>query len=297
MVRIASFNVENLFARYRFRKNFDPLNEDGFSINNLAFSIYNETAKKLTAKAIKEVNADIIALQEVDNLKVLDKFTSQYLGGMGYKYRILIDAHDPRNIDVAIISKYPITSIQTYRHLRNKNNTASLFSRDCLEVDFNINDKPLTIYVNHFKSMMGGRKETKKRREEQVEAVSTIIENRWGSEDYKGNYAVVGDFNDYLDIDTSLSKLFNSPGLIDVSTRINEDERWTHFWAGGNEYHQLDFILLSPDLANKNPSAPQVLRKGLPYRAEKYIGDRYDFVGESNPKASDHCPIYMDLAL
>ena len=109
-VRIATFNVENLLARYRFKDNFDPAGEDGFSINNLAFSLYNDEEKRLTAKAIKAVDADIICLQEVENLEVLERFNSRYLGGKKekkYKYRMLIDSHDPRRIDVAVLSRYP----------------------------------------------------------------------------------------------------------------------------------------------------------------------------------------------
>ena len=106
MIRIATFNVENLFARYRFRRNFNPTAGDGFSINNLAFDIYDETAKQITGKAIKKTNADVIALQEVENLKVLDAFNSRYLGGENYKHRLLIDAFDPRNIDVALLSLF-----------------------------------------------------------------------------------------------------------------------------------------------------------------------------------------------
>jgi len=297
MIRLATFNVENLFARYRFRRNFNPVDNDGFSINNLAFSINDETAKQITAKAIKEVDADILALQEVDNLKVLDRFVSKYLGGMKYKHRILIDAFDPRNIDVALVSKYPILSVKTYRSERNQRNTASLFSRDCLEVDISVNGKTITVYVNHFKSMMGGRDNTYSRRKEQADKVSSIIDSRWSANNYEGNYAVVGDFNDYLDDRSSISDLVNHQGLRDVSEGIDVANRWTHYWAGGNQYKQIDFLLLSPELEANNSAIPEIMRKGLAYRAEKYTGDRFDFVGENNPKASDHCPLYIDIDL
>lgn len=37
------------------------------------------------------------------------------------------------------------------------------------------------------------------------------------------------------------------------------------------------------------------MRKGLPYRAEDYGGPRFDGVGENEPKASDHCPVFVDI--
>lgn len=297
MTRIATFNAENVFARYRFRQNIDPLNIDGFRINDLAFDIYDETSKQITAKALIATNADIVALQEIESLPVLDRFNSLYLGGMKYKHRVLIDGFDPRKIDVAVLSRYPIEKIKTYRNERNRSNTAFVFSRDCLEVEIHVDGKPLVLYVNHFKSMMYGRLTTKPRRQEQVEKVAEIINQHWGPVNYEGNFIVLGDFNDYIDDDTSLGALIDHTGLVHVSKRIPENERWTHYWAGGNEYRQLDFLLLSKSLAENNSNRPEILRKGLAWRAEQYAGERFDFVGENHPKASDHCPIFMDLEL
>lgn len=115
-MRLATFNCENLFARYKFRKNFDPYQSDGFTINDLAFDIFDEVEKQITAKAIREVNADVIALQEIESLPILDHFNSRYLAGMGYRHRILVDSHDPRSIDVAVLSRYNIDSVRSHRH-------------------------------------------------------------------------------------------------------------------------------------------------------------------------------------
>jgi endonuclease/exonuclease/phosphatase family metal-dependent hydrolase len=296
-VSVGTFNVENLFARYRFRSNFDPTGDDGFTINNTAFDILNETAKQITAKAIRETDADILGLQEIENLKVLDRFISRYLGGKGYKHRILIDAFDPRHIDVALISRHPIVGVRTYRQERNSKKTSGLFSRDCLEVVIDVDGKHLTVYVNHFKSMIRKRNDTKARREEQVERVAKIITDNWNDTNFEGNFIVLGDFNDYIDPDTSLTKLIDHPGLVNVSDRIDTENRWTHYWAKENEYRQLDYILVSKSLAESNSNAPDIMRKGLPFRAEEYTGPRFDFVGEDNPKASDHCPLIINLNL
>ncbi|MFG0329966.1 MAG: endonuclease/exonuclease/phosphatase family protein [Phycisphaerales bacterium] len=296
-VRVATFNVENLFARYRFRSNFDPLVANGFMINDTAFDIQSDESKRITAKAIREIDADIVCLQEIENLTVLERFNSQRLGGMDYTHRMLVDSHDPRQIDVAVLSRFPITYIQSHRQERNAANTSWLFSRDCLEIDIDVNGKTLSLYINHFKSMIGGRDATRDRRLEQVGRTREIIDGWWQPSNFEGNYAVLGDFNDYPEDNSSLAQLLDHPNLVNVVERLPADERWTHFFAGGNEYRQLDFILLSETLADANANMPEIMRKGLPWRADRYAGERFPEVGERVPKASDHAPLVMELEL
>ncbi len=296
-LRLATFNAENLFARYRFKDSFQPTTDDGFTINDLAFRIYDDESKKITAKAIREVNADVICLQEVESLPVLDRFNSYYLGGMKYAYRALIDSFDPRAIDVAVLSRYPISALRSHREERNTSNTAFLFSRDCLEVDVQIGGKTLTLYLNHFKSMMGGRDETRARRVTQAERVAAIVDARWKKSGYKGNFVVLGDFNDYPQDNTSLSSLLDHKGLNNVLTRLPKAEQWTHYYAGGNSYSQLDYLLLSKGLAQANAAQPGVMRAGLPWRAQQVTAQRLDGVGDNEPKASDHAALFMDITL
>jgi endonuclease/exonuclease/phosphatase family metal-dependent hydrolase len=296
-VRVGTFNAENLFGRYNFRKNFEPTGGDGFSINDLAFDIYDEVEKQITAKAIRTLDADVLALQEVESLPVLDAFNSRYLAGMKYDHRIVVDSHDPRNIDVAVLSRHPITSVMSHRNERNAAKTAFLFSRDCLEVTLQVGKRELLLYVNHLKSMVGGRSQTMARRKEQAQRVAAIVTERWKARKYDGNFIVLGDFNDYIDEKTALTPLVKHPGLVNAVERREENDRWTHFYAGGNEYRQLDYILLSKGLATKNVGVPHILREGLPFRAERYTEKRLDNVGQDNPKASDHCPSAMDLEL
>lgn len=66
MITLGTFNCENLFGRYKFRKDKKPTEDGGFTINNLAFEIYCEEDKHLTAQAIRATHADILGLQEVE---------------------------------------------------------------------------------------------------------------------------------------------------------------------------------------------------------------------------------------
>ncbi len=297
-MRVATFNSENLFARYRFRENLNPLQADGFTVNDLAFDLSDDDAKKITARAIREVDADVICLQEIENLIVLERFNSRYLGALKYKHHILIDSHDPRQIDVAVLSRYPFSAIRTHRGERSPDNPNTwLFSRDCLEVEVNANGKALCLYVNHFKSMIGGRDATKQRREMQVARVAEIIKERWEGRDYAGNFIILGDLNDYEDDKTSLKALLEHPHLENLVNRLPETDRWTHYYADEDEYRQLDYLLPSKALAQANPGPPGVMRMGLPFRAERYEGERFADVGVNHPKASDHAPLYWDFAL
>ncbi|PIE13040.1 MAG: endonuclease/exonuclease/phosphatase [Rhodobacterales bacterium] len=302
-VRIATFNCENLFARYRFR-DAPPVPGDGFSINDTSFDIYDTRAKRITAKALKEIDADIVCLQEVENQPVLDRFNSEFLArrrDKRYRHRVLLDGNDPRRIDVAFLSRYPIRAVRSYRHERNAKNSAPLFSRDCLRVEIEIAGSVLTLYGNHFKSMMGGRKKTRARRVEQAEGVHRILVSDWGP-GMDGDFAVLGDLNDYPQrgsgSSTALNALLDEPGLVNPIDRLPRQDRWTHYWKRERAYRQLDYIFLSSrlDAASGAPVPGRNLR-GLPWRADEVEVDRYDDVGEHAPKASDHVPYFVDVSV
>lgn len=111
--------------------------------------------------------------------------------------------------------------------------------------------------------MMEGRDKTRSKRAEQAKRVVEIINNRWNATNYKGNFVVLGDLNDNPGQGTSLDVLLNHPGMKNVIQRLPANEQWTHFYAGGNEYKQLDYIFLSKSLAQQNHQAPIIMRKGL----------------------------------
>jgi endonuclease/exonuclease/phosphatase family metal-dependent hydrolase len=216
-----------------------------------------------------------------------------------YPYSLVIEAHDPRFIDVGLLSRHPFSNIRTHKDERSAKKPAEyLFQRDFLEVDFNVRGALLTIYIAHFKAMNNGRKQSHERRAEQAARAVQIIDAKWDKVNYRGNFVVLGDLNDYNDSSSALRPLLNHPALENVVGRLPESERWTHYWGQGGTYQQLDYVLISRGLVDANAGRlPVIVRSGLPRRAARYTGFRHRGVGLNAPKASDHCPVYMDIAI
>jgi endonuclease/exonuclease/phosphatase family metal-dependent hydrolase len=306
-----------LFARFRFDKNVDPEKavKDGWLANKTYFSVDNETEKALTAAAIKTTKADVIALQEIESLQALKGFRNKYLKYQGYHHAFLVDGNDPRLIDIGILSRFPIERIDTHIHEWDKDLRSPLFSRDCLECDIVLPEKKrLRLFINHFKSMYNpedkcnGRRATREKREHQAMRVKEIVSEEFpnGEDDQQHPFAILGDFNDYLQTDsqgkTSIGKLVKWNRVENIVARLPKEDQWTHYYKGdrscgfGKNYKQLDYILLSKPLADSNPDTEiKIIRDGLPKSADKYNGHRFANIGMHKPKASDHCPVVVQL--
>jgi endonuclease/exonuclease/phosphatase family metal-dependent hydrolase len=298
-VRVGTFNCENLFARFKFAANVNPadVTANGFTIDKTKFTILKEEEKALTAKAILALNADVIGLQEVENLLVLRRFNSDRLKNAKYKHSMLVDGPDPRHIDVGVLSRFPIVHVRSYQHLREGN--SAVFSRDCLEVDVDVGGKRLTLFVNHFKSMLGGRKQTRAKRLKQAKAVRQIVEDRFGNAPGDAKWIVLGDLNDFPEPDqgttTALSDLVDWNQVENVIERLPQAQRFTHFFDGQDELRQLDYLLLSKSLAAATNAQPVLVRKGLSTNAPV---NEVRFPGvTAKIAASDHCPFAIDLDL
>ncbi len=119
-------------------------------------SVLRKKVKNL-GKVIKAYNrgkgADIIVLQEVENMNALKTLERYGLSGMGYKSLALVEGPDVRGIDVAIMSKFPIVGkaklhqIDLSSDLIQKRPT-----RGILEVTFKISGEKLTVLANHWPS-------------------------------------------------------------------------------------------------------------------------------------------------
>jgi endonuclease/exonuclease/phosphatase family metal-dependent hydrolase len=206
-----------------------------------------------------------------------------------------------------------------------------IFRRDCLEIDVTVGGRPLTLYAVHFKSMnsprdeLDGRIATMPLRSAEARAVRRIVEARFGTDPLAPgrNFVICGDMNDYQERlmisgnsrqgfvfdpvteERSALDAFSTDGFAENLVRRRAvDDRWTLFHAQGLKVRhlcQLDYIWASPALARANPGAvPEIVRRGQPFRTPFPPGqavDRFPRTGWDRPKASDHCPVVVELAL
>ncbi|MFT6142900.1 MAG: putative extracellular nuclease [Myxococcota bacterium] len=315
-MRIATFNVENLFTRYLFARGVDTDRavQHGFSSEDLRYRLQDPGAKQITAQAMQACRADVFALQEVEDLDTLKKFRDQYLGGReAWPHAIVIDGNDPRRIDVGVLSRLPIVHARSWQHLWNPADDAPRFDRDCLEVDvYEPGMGTVTLYINHFKSMRApnrstgpGRKLTRDKRVGQSRAVKAVVRERFGDAVNEAAFVVLGDLNDHLEPSaegrSGIRELVEWDAVENVVDRLPANDRWTHHFQGYKQknlppaHRQLDYILPSRKLAALNAGLPHIERRGLPRRTERFTGKRFEGIGKHRPKASDHCPVFWDI--
>ena len=364
-LRIATFNVENLAARQSFGPKLRPDTEPALSLFDVQEPRTRETVQRsiavaleddkreLSALAIAETRADLLVLQEVDNLGVLQPFFANYvhrLSDLRYGHFRLIDGNDKRGIDVAFAARADL--FDNKRQVRAVSHQAKtfgelgvfseavaasgiaadgrVFGRDCLEVTLDLGTAELVLFICHFKAIADredGRGLTRPLRDAEALAVKRIVLDRFGERWREANWIVAGDLNDFVErIGPEGEAVRANPGCLDPLlddfavnpvADLPPHERWTFYYrepAEGErpieeQHTQLDYLLLSPALAAANPHPRiEILRRGLPYRVPldprhpdrsiAYLatrGDRYPRVGWDRPKASDHCPLVMEI--
>jgi len=297
-----------------------------------SFQLYNKGPwRDLTAAAIRRAEEnetseydmpDIACLEEVESVEALRLFNERYLNNY-YKYQLVIDSFDPRRIDVGVLSNYKIESIITHMFEPvSKDNNDYVFSRDCLEISFEITkNKNLTVFVNHLKSKFVSPFTPKDKVEQEIKRandlrllqatrVKKIVSSRFKADRFDTeDFVVLGDFNDTPTSEFLLPLTVNSK-MQNAVSRLDPKERWTYWWDSKNIVSQIDYILLSPNLDMNSSAKPYIERRGISNKIKKfsYLNEkneenkikwdykRFNDVTD-NYEASDHCPVFLELRI
>ena len=238
-VKIATYNVLNLF----------DADDDPYTCDETTRVKPRDELDKLAA-AIHKVDADILALQEVENRGVLEQFVHLLLPDMGYKHVVLLEGNYYRGVDVAVLSRLPIGPVTSYRHLlfADGNGEEMNFRRDLLRVRIEPTDgKPFDVFAVHLKSKSGGEEGTLPIRQGEANEIRRLLDEVLAA-DPQARFVVCGDFNDTIDsqpLKTIIGQ--GETALKCFADELPEKKQITYNKAPHES--MIDFILCSPEMA------------------------------------------------
>lgn len=178
VIKIATYNVENLFdlekKGYKY-KEYKPYSKSLWNKKNYKIKLQN------ISKVIKDIDADIIALQEIHSLQALKdlRFTLKQ-NGLYYQYYKIADKKGTA-INVAFLSKFPFT------YAKELKVTSSYKYRNIQEARFKIDGNDLYMFINHWKSKSGPESMRIRSAKKLRKRISEI--------GYEKNIILLGDFN------------------------------------------------------------------------------------------------------
>lgn len=260
-------------------------------------------AQKLetVARSILQVGdgrgADIIALQEIENLSILERLRKDYLADAGYLPAILIDGADARGIDVAFLTRLPQAAPAVLHPIEFTDvpDERVADTRGILEVTFELPDGTLlTGYSVHFPAPFHPT-------EMRVAAYEQL--NRLRAALPAGRHAfAAGDFNTTSAEDrreNMLERFARPRWTVAHELGCGADCRGTSYYARDDSWSFLDMILWSPP--GRGADATWAIRadsvqlaKNAPGQSTK-DGTPARFDPEAGTGVSDHWPLVMTI--
>ena len=240
---------------------------------------------------------DIVALQEVENIGILERLRTEYLGDAGYRHGILIEGGDLRGIDVAFLTRLELAGPPTLHRIdfSGVGEDREYDTRGILEATFVRPDGTLlTGYSVHFPAPFHPT-------EMRVAAYRALNALRANLPPDRDAFAA-GDFNTTAveDREKDMLARFARPYWT-VAHEVGCDGcKGTSYYAPRDDWSFLDMILWSPatdrggnatwelradSIRIANAAPGQVRRDGTPWRFEMPAGSG----------VSDHWPLIVTI--
>ncbi|MBK8267455.1 MAG: endonuclease/exonuclease/phosphatase family protein [Planctomycetes bacterium] len=267
IVKIACYNVENLFDEFD-----DPYKQDEST------EAKPDAQLELLAQAIRSIDADVIAFEEVENRGVLERFLRTRLSDLGYSNVVHFEGNDSRGIDCSVATWLPVGPVTSHRHVAFSDGSGgqTTFRRDLIQVRIQPPETTaFDVFVVHLKCC-GGEDDIRIRRAE-AGGVRQIIDGLL-KDDPEARFVICGDFNDRWD--SPAMKTIRGEGATELRGFLAD------LPEGAVSYHKpphlsiIDFVVASPAMA------------------KTYVPKSYQIVaGEPQKRASDHFPVSVAFDL
>lgn len=257
----ATWNVENLFDTVSNQpkgadEEFTPESWRRWTPERYEVKLDN------LAWVIDKMKPDILCLSEVENLDVLKALTDRIKKNYGWTFNYIghVDSPDPRGIDNAVLSRYPIMSTTL---------SGNFGRRGTLIVTVDVEGSTVVVMANHLKSQMGDMQENIVTRTGEAmnirkEALKILKQNP------NASLMIAGDFNEDLDgasvtkglgVSPERSESLTSPTkslvFFNLVGDIPTGKRGSYYYARRKVWNTFDSIIIPPSmLLPLNQSGP-----------------------------------------
>ncbi|NVB79772.1 MAG: endonuclease/exonuclease/phosphatase family protein [Kofleriaceae bacterium] len=268
-VRLATFNV------HRF---FDTVCDSGMCGPNdyevlPTADQFAQQADQIAA-AIRGLDADMVALEEVETKACLDALLAR-LGDV-MPYGVLGEIGGTASVDVAVVSRRPLAAVRLHRAdnpLTLSNGTTALFSRELLEVQISTElGKDVVLFAAHFRSKVN---DDPARRLAEAQTASRIVNER-AAQSPDALVVLGGDLND-TPASPPLNALVVDGGLVRVADDLPAAAQATYTYQGYGQ--AIDHLLLAPSTSVvRVPRSSKVWRDGNGWGGSDHAALSSDFL-------------------
>ena len=232
-----------------------------------------------------ETGPDILALQEVENINILEQLY-RLLEPYGYIDLELLESKDYRGIDTAIISKFEIID-STLHYIKFSGEFEDKDTRPILDSTILINDKKIKVYNVHFPA---GYHDVSMRIDS-LNKLKNLLQT------HKMPTVALGDFNVNTEEDSELFIYNDQEDLWDVAHLIGcADCKGTYYYSYGKSWSFLDTIFVSKQ-RNISYDTDSIRLHITEHNAYKDSGKPIRFNAKSKTGVSDHLPMVARIKI
>ena len=232
-----------------------------------------------------ETGPDILALQEVENINILEQLY-RLLEPYGYIDLELLESKDYRGIDTAIISKFEIID-STLHYIKFSGEFEDKDTRPILDSTILINDKKIKVYNVHFPA---GYHDVSMR-------IDSLNKLKKLLKMHNMPTVALGDFNVNTEEDSELFIYKDQEDLWDVAHSIGcADCKGTYYYSYGKSWSFLDTIFVSKQ-RNISYDADSIKLHITEHNAYKDSGKPIRFNAKSKTGVSDHLPMVARIKI
>lgn len=234
--RIATFNVHRFFDTQCDSGDCGPSAYEALPTQ----AEFDAKAAQL-ADAIRALDADVVALEEVETQACLDALLARL--GDAMPFGVLGEIDTPASVDVAILSRTALDAVVRHRAnepLHLADGSVALFSRELLEAHVRApSGAPVVVFAAHFRSKVDD--DPARRLAEAQQAAVDV--NAAAAAQPDALVALAGDLND-VPGSPPLDALVTAGGLIRLADDLPRAAQATYVFNG--EGQAIDHILLAP---------------------------------------------------